>query len=155
LPYPVVIAGNAEAAALRERLGAAAWVARGREVEAGAAPSVWRLGPLLAAVMDELDAGAGADVVGARLHATVAAFVLDACSHVRRATGLAAVALVGGVFQNRLLGRLCEDGLAAAGFDVLAGGLAPCNDGGLALGQAAVAGYTVLERRGEYAPPKP
>jgi len=31
----------------------------------------------------------------------------------------------------------------------LAGGLVPVNGGGVSLGQAAVAGYTALERRGE------
>jgi len=36
----------------------------------------------------------------------------------------------------------------SAGVEVLAG-LVPVNDGGVSLGQAAVAGYTVLEHRGE------
>ena len=67
----------------------------------------------------------------------------------RAATGLAAVALSGGVFQNRLLSDLCEAALAADGFDVLAAGLVPANDGGVSLGQAVVAGYTVLKRRGD------
>jgi len=31
----------------------------------------------------------------------------------------------------------------------LTGGLVPVNDGGVSLGQAAVAGYTALRRRGE------
>jgi len=75
--------------------------------------------------------------------------VLDVCRRVRAATGLAAVAMAGGVFQNRLLADGCEAVLAADGFEVLAAGLVPVNDGGVALGQAAVAGYTSLKRRGE------
>src|SRR5665647_3322225 len=71
------------------------------------------------------------------------------CRRVRAATGLAAVAMAGGVFQNRLLADECEAVLAADGFEVLAAGLVPVNDGGVALGQAAVAGYTSLKRRGE------
>ena len=43
---------------------------------------------------------------------------------------------------------LCEDALTADGFAVLAAGLVPANDGGLSFGQAVVAGYTVLRRRG-------
>jgi hydrogenase maturation protein HypF len=55
------------------------------------------------------------------------------------------------VFQNRLLADLCSDRLAGDGFQVLGAGLVPVNDGGVSLGQAAVAGYTVLKRRGELA----
>ena len=108
-----------------------------------------RLAPLFAAVLDDLEAGAAAGAVGVRLHATVAAVVLDLCRDVRAATGLAAVAMAGGVFQNRLLADECEAVLVADGFEVLAAGLVPVNDGGVALGQAAVAGYTALRRRGD------
>jgi hydrogenase maturation protein HypF len=67
---------------------------------------------------------------------------------VRAATGLTAVALTGGVFQNRLLASMCEDAVREAGFRVIGVGLVPVNDGGISLGQAAVAGYTVLGRAG-------
>ena len=102
----------------------------------------------MGAILDDLESGAAPGAVGARLHATVAALVLEGCRRVRAATGLASVALVGGVFQNRLLSEQCEAGLRAAGFEVLSAGLVPGNDGGIALGQAAIAGYTVLRRRG-------
>jgi len=113
------------------------------------APAVVRLAPLLAGVLTDVEAGAAGGAVGARLHATMAALVLDLCRRTREATGLAAVALTGGVFQNRLLAGLCEAALTADAFDVLAAGLVPANDGGVSLGQAAVAGYTVLKRRGD------
>ena len=58
------------------------------------------------------------------------------------------VALTGGVFQNRLLAGLCEDAVRRAGLSVLDGGLIPVNDGGVSLGQAAVAGYATLRQRG-------
>jgi hydrogenase maturation protein HypF len=49
------------------------------------------------------------------------------------------VALSGGVFQNRILFERVLAGLQAKGFSVLTHSLVPCNDGGLALGQAVIA----------------
>ncbi len=149
-PYPYAVEGDVEAAAGAPRRGAAEWVAaHAAGAGAGPTPAVVRLAPLFSALLDDLAAGAAAGAVGARLHATVAAVVLDVCRRVRAATGLSAVAMSGGVFQNRLLADECEAVLSGDGFDVLAAGLVPVNDGGVALGQAAVAGYTALKRRGE------
>jgi hydrogenase maturation protein HypF len=107
-----------------------------------------RLAALFDGVLADLEAHATPAAVGSRLHATLTAVVLDLCRRARAATGLATVALSGGVFQNRLLTDLCEDALAADGFSVLTHARLPANDGGLSLGQAVVAGYTVLDRRG-------
>ena len=53
--------------------------------------------------------------------------------------GIRKVALSGGVFQNRLLLRLVEEGLVKQGLITLHHHLIPPNDGGLSLGQAAYA----------------
>jgi hydrogenase maturation protein HypF len=50
------------------------------------------------------------------------------------------VALSGGVFQNLLLLERTVAGLERAGFRVLVHSRVPPNDGGISLGQAAVAG---------------
>ncbi len=144
--YDWTLDGDASSAAAGARHGASDWADASA---AGPAPAVVRLAPLFGGVVADLEAGAAPGVVGARLHATVADIVADLCRRVRASGGPAAVVLAGGVFQNRLLAELCERRLDAAGFDVLAAGLVPVNDGGVSLGQAAVAGYTVLERRGE------
>lgn len=52
---------------------------------------------------------------------------------------LRTVALSGGVFQNRVLHERVARQLRAAGYTVLTHRQVPCNDGGLALGQAVVA----------------
>ncbi|HTX68165.1 MAG TPA: carbamoyltransferase HypF [Thermoleophilia bacterium] len=149
-PYAWTLDGDAGAALAGRLHGAAEWVAaRAGGGETGAPPAVVRLAPLFAGVLDDVEAGAAPGLIGARLHRTVAELVIDLCRRVRDAGGPTAVALAGGVFQNRLLAELTEELLQAGGFDVLAAGLVPVNDGGVSLGQAAVAGYTVLERRGE------
>lgn len=71
-------------------------------------------------------------------HAGLAELVVEACVRLRSRTGLNRVALSGGVFQNLLLLELCTRKLAAEGFETLTHSLVPPNDGGIALGQAAV-----------------
>jgi hydrogenase maturation protein HypF len=103
-------------------------------------------GPVLAgtdlvrAVVEDLDAGVAPPLVAARFHNGLAAATVAACRGVREATGLEAVALSGGVFQNLLLLERVVAGLEAEGFRVLVHSRVPPNDGGISLGQAAVAG---------------
>ena len=54
------------------------------------------------------------------------------------------VALSGGVFQNRIVLQRVVAGLEAKNFTVLTHSQVPCNDGGLALGQAVIAAAQLL-----------
>jgi hydrogenase maturation protein HypF len=58
------------------------------------------------------------------------------------------VALSGGCFQNRLLSESAKRLLEQDGFDVLVHGRVPPNDGGVALGQAAVAAWRSRQLKG-------
>jgi hydrogenase maturation protein HypF len=58
---------------------------------------------------------------------------------VRGERNLETVALSGGVFQNELLLRRTMESLQGHGFTVFTNVAVPPNDGGLALGQVAVA----------------
>ncbi|MGW1279909.1 carbamoyltransferase HypF [Streptomyces tsukubensis] len=107
--------------------------------EPGRGPLVADPGPVLAAVVADLTAGAGAGPVAARFHDAVAALVRRLCAAARDRHGLGEVALTGGVFANAVLLSACARGLAADGFTVLRHRLVPPNDGGLALGQLVVA----------------
>jgi hydrogenase maturation protein HypF len=76
-----------------------------------------------------------------RFHRTVIDIVHRTCAAIRTRTGIEQVVLSGGVFQNELLLRGCQQALGRAGFEVYSHSRVPANDGGVALGQAAVAGW--------------
>ena len=95
--------------------------------------------PVLRALVDDRRAGADTGAMAAGFHAAVARAVADAAASIHARTGLEMVALGGGVFQNTLLLGLARRELEARGLTVLSPRQLPPNDGGLALGQAAVA----------------
>jgi hydrogenase maturation protein HypF len=64
---------------------------------------------------------------------------VEVCQLLRERTGIDAVALSGGVFMNALLLEGVEPLLETAGFRVYRHHQVPPNDGGLCLGQLAIA----------------
>lgn len=95
--------------------------------------------PLWAALLADRRAGLPLPRLAARFHNGVAHMTRDVCRRLRAAHGLDAIVLSGGVWQNMTLLRATLALLAADGFTVYTHRLVPPNDGGLALGQAAVA----------------
>jgi hydrogenase maturation protein HypF len=67
--------------------------------------------------------------------------VIEVCRRISGRTGLREVVLSGGVWQNVTLLQKTVQLLEAAGFAVFWQERVPTNDGGLALGQAAVAAF--------------
>ena len=82
--------------------------------------------------------GGDKNALAYEFHAVLADMAAAACGEVRKRTNINICALSGGVFQNRLLVRLVKQRLEEKDFKVLLHSLVPPNDGGLALGQAAV-----------------
>lgn len=100
---------------------------------------VIRAEPVICAVVDDLLNGRPAPEVSASFHAAVAELILRVAVDARDRRGLNRVALSGGVFQNTLLLERANLRLSEAGFEVFTHSRVPANDGGISLGQAAVA----------------
>lgn len=103
-------------------------------------------GDIVAHLVQEKLAGEDSGKLAYEFHWALAEQILAACEAAEQETGIRKVALSGGVFQNRLLLELVDDGLAERGFEVLKHSLIPPNDGGIALGQAAY-GMAYVNRR--------
>jgi len=79
------------------------------------------------------------EVRSARFHNTVSAAVAETCRRIRARDGLNQVCLSGGTFQNVYLLSRTVQLLREEGFEVYTHAAVPPNDGGLSLGQAAIA----------------
>ena len=107
---------------------------------------VLNTGDIVAHLVQEKLAREDSGKLAYEFHRALAEQILAACEAAEQETGIKKVALSGGVFQNRLLLELVDDGLAEKGFEVLKHSLIPPNDGGIALGQAAY-GMAYVNRR--------
>lgn len=71
--------------------------------------------------------------------------VLDICRRLRERFQENRIALSGGVFANVILQERCRNLLEEEGFLVYVNEKVPGNDGGIALGQALLAAWKLLE----------
>ncbi|WP_428489451.1 carbamoyltransferase HypF [Rhodopila sp.] len=83
----------------------------------------------------------------ARFHNGLATAIGQTVGRLRRLTGFDTVALSGGVFHNKRLLEQVIDQLAPLRLRVLTHRAVPAGDGGLALGQAAIAAATLIGER--------
>ena len=97
---------------------------------------------MVASIAEKALDGTDPCVIARAFHDTLAAAVAEVCELIRAASGTERVVLSGGVFQNRLLSEGVHSSLSRRGFRVLSQRLVPPNDGGIALGQAVIAGRT-------------
>lgn len=96
--------------------------------------------PIIHDVIKDVKSDVAVAIIAAKFHNALTKLILDMSLKVRQQTGLNRVALSGGVFQNVRLLTQTVASLQAHNFDVLTHHLVPPNDGGLALGQAMIAG---------------
>jgi hydrogenase maturation protein HypF len=113
-------------------------------------PLPWQIGwhGVISAIVADTLAGESVAGIAAGFHEAVAELLVELAGQLQ-ACGLAdgGLGLSGGVFQNaRLVERACER-LQASGHEVLLHHQVPANDGGLAYGQAVLAGLPSASRR--------
>ena len=97
--------------------------------------------PLLATLVADVDAGVPVPVLAAAFHEVLGAATGDVAASLAAAARVDAVVLTGGVFQNVRLTEVVESTLRRAGCDVLVHAEIPVNDGGISVGQAAIAAW--------------
>ncbi len=100
--------------------------------------------PVIHSIVSDLSDGVSVPVIAARFHNGVAQAVLEICASAREKHGIDRVVLSGGVWQNMFLMRRTIDLLRGENFEILIHRKVPANDGGLALGQAAIAAHKIL-----------
>ena len=102
-------------------------------------PVVLDPSPLIARVLAERDQGTPTALVAAGFHLALGRAVAGLACRLAAVGGLGIVALSGGVFQNARLTAVVADEVERAGLEVLVHRRVPPNDGGISIGQAAVA----------------
>ncbi|WP_434578318.1 carbamoyltransferase HypF [Thermoanaerobacterium thermosaccharolyticum] len=85
--------------------------------------------------------GISKGIISARFHNTIVEFTVDIALRLRENYKINKVVLSGGSFQNKYLLENITDKLLREGFSVYSNSMVPCNDGGIALGQAVIANY--------------
>jgi hydrogenase maturation protein HypF len=91
--------------------------------------------------MEDLNHDVSKGNISVKFHNAIAGMIDEMCRLTADETGITQVALSGGVFQNRLLLKKTIGLLESSGFQVFTHRQVPCNDGGISLGQAAVASF--------------
>jgi hydrogenase maturation protein HypF len=120
---------------------------RGYEFEFRAGDNIISAEAVIRRAVEDLLDGCPPQKVSAKFHFGVAALIASVARRVRDEKGLDRVALSGGVFQNMLLLKNVRRMLKSDGFKVLTHGRVPTNDGGISLGQAAVANARLASGR--------
>jgi hydrogenase maturation protein HypF len=115
-------------------------------IRRGTKPMILETQGIIKGVVDDLTKGEQASRIAAKFHNTLVAIILAVCCRMRELTSLSRVVLSGGVFQNALLLTRVVPSLQEHDFQVYTHSQVPPNDGGIALGQVAVANAMLAAR---------
>ncbi len=87
----------------------------------------------------DIKEGVTASLISAKFHNTIIYVIFETAAKMRKETGINKVALSGGTFQNKYISEGVKKMLVKDKFEVYTQSRIPSNDGGIALGQLAIA----------------
>ncbi len=90
-------------------------------------------------IINDLNRNLDVGIIAAKFHNTICDVIVDGVQLINKGTRLKKVVLSGGTFQNRYLLERTENKLESLGLEVFGNCSIPCNDGGVSLGQLAIA----------------
>ena len=99
----------------------------------------FKVDSILRAIVNDKQNGISPSEIAVRFHNTIASVIYEGAIKIARNTGLRKAVLSGGSFQNKYLTEKVVKKLEQKGLQVFINRKVPCNDGGIALGQLAVA----------------
>jgi hydrogenase maturation protein HypF len=109
----------------------------------------WIIGthPLFQALVRDLASNTPVGIISARFHNGLVDILVRLASFLHQRTGLNRICLSGGTFNNLYLTEHLAGSLEENGFEVYTQREVSCGDGGLSLGQAAVASHRIPQLR--------
>lgn len=94
---------------------------------------------IILGIVNDLNSNIKTSTISAKFHNTVINFSLDICNIIKETLNINEIALSGGVFQNNYIYEKLTEKLKKDSFIVYTHKDYPCNDGGISLGQIAIA----------------
>ncbi len=95
--------------------------------------------PMIRQIVTDIQKNVPGSEISLKFHNTIVDIIQKIVNSVSKETGLKKVVLSGGTFQNRYISEKIEIKLQLSGLEVYMNEKIPCNDGGIALGQLAIA----------------
>lgn len=105
--------------------------------------------PMWKALLQDLSDSISSSLISARFHKGLSNAIQTLGIELSKENNINTIALSGGVFQNKTLFEDVKQGLEQQDFSVLVHHNVPANDGGLALGQAAITAARILSKEEE------
>jgi hydrogenase maturation protein HypF len=101
---------------------------------------------VIKAIVNDIQNGVSSSIISRKFHLSLADLFTKISLQTRNERDINSVVLSGGCFQNSFLMEHLVNRLKENSFDVITHRLVPCNDGGISLGQAVIAGSQLLNK---------